>query len=130
MPNPKLLFVYGTLRPGGSAPIAARAGLSHVGPARARGRLYLVADYPALIADPAGEAVTGDLFAIADEATLAAIDAYEECGPDDPPPHEYARKTIMVETDTGPVIAWTYLYARDTSGLERIAGGDFLSRRS
>lgn len=128
MPDIALLFVYGTLRPGGGAPIEISALLRHIGPARGRGRLYRVADYPGVVADPAGEAVIGDLYAIEDAAALAAIDAYEECGPDDPLPHEYARVAITVETDAGPVAAWTYLYARDSTGLTRIAGGDFLSR--
>ena len=34
---------------------------------------------------------------------------------------------LAVETDSGTVTAWTYLYARDTADLERLAGGDFLA---
>ena len=33
----------------------------------------------------------------------------------------------MVRSADAPVEAWTYVYARDVAGLERIASGDFLA---
>lgn len=98
----------------------------HVGPAIARGILYRVADYPGLVAGPLGE-VVGDLFALPDPAmVLARLDEHEECSDHFPRPHEYRRERLIVMTPQGPVEAWTYLYAWDTSGLEPVADGDFL----
>ena len=122
------LFVYGTLRAGFDGPMARRLGARarRTGPARARGALYRITDYPALAPGDAGW-VTGDLFALADAAaTLAWLDDYEECAPHFPEPHEYRRVRLAVEGPDGPVEAWAYVYARDVAGLERIVGGDFL----
>ncbi|MDI1295848.1 MAG: gamma-glutamylcyclotransferase [bacterium] len=124
-----LLFVYGTLRPGFDGPMAAwlRGAARPVGPAWIGGALYRVADYPGFVPGAAGH-VAGDLFALADPATvLPILDAHEECSDAFPEPHEYRRERLIVETAEGPVAAWTYVYARDVSALERIEGGDFLA---
>lgn len=123
-----LLFVYGTLRPGFDGPMAQRlrAEAEHLGTARTTGAMVMVADYPGFV--PGGaEEVVGDLFALRDAATLDWLDAYEECAPHDPPPHEYRREAVQVVGKDGPVMAWTYVYAFSTDGLERVAGGDFLA---
>lgn len=127
-------FAYGTLRPG--APRAAlpadladllAACAQPVGPARVRGRLLRVADYPALVLDDDSGWVTGDLMRMTAPARLLpALDAYEECSPDFPPPQEYRRALIDIEGPDGPIPAWVWLYARPTEGLPVIASGDFL----
>jgi gamma-glutamylcyclotransferase (GGCT)/AIG2-like uncharacterized protein YtfP len=69
----------------------------------------------------------GELFRLPDAAAiLAVLDEHEECGAHFPPPQEYRRERVKVETADGVVEAWTYVYARDVTGLERIASGDFL----
>ncbi|MDO7836500.1 gamma-glutamylcyclotransferase family protein [Sphingobium sp. HBC34] len=123
------LFVYGTLRAGFDSSMARRlrAEARLIGPARAQGLLYRITHYPGFV--PGGDAwVMGDLFALADAATtLAWLDEYEECAPHFPPPHEYRRVRTSVAGPHGPVLAWTYAYARAVDGLARIDGGDFLS---
>lgn len=123
------LFVYGTLRPDFDGPMAKRlkSESRHIGPAHVRGRLHCIADYPGLIM--AGDGwVHGDLMLMADAgATLAWIDAYEECALHFPEPHEYRRKVALVEGGMGDVRAWTYIYALPVTGLPIVAGGDFLT---
>lgn len=123
-----LLFVYGSLRPGVDGEMAAwlASAARHVGRATARGRLYRVDTYPGFVPDEEG-CVVGDLFRMIDpEKVLAALDDYEECVAPFPEPREYRREMVRVESDAGPVTAWTYVYARDVGGLERIGSGDFL----
>ncbi|MFC3443043.1 gamma-glutamylcyclotransferase [Sphingobium rhizovicinum] len=126
------LFVYGTLRAGFDGPMARRlrAEAALVGPARVKGVLYRIADYPGLTIG--GEHwVAGDLFALPDaDATLGWLDIYEECAPSFPQPHEYRRQICAVEAAGGMIDAWVYVYARDTAALDRIDGGDFLNPRA
>ncbi|ANN78684.1 gamma-glutamylcyclotransferase [Bordetella flabilis] len=80
------VFVYGTLRRGeinDLARAAAGAGLpmpEYVGVASVPGRLYDFGDWPGLLPDPAGAAVTGDVYRI-DPALLPVMDAIEEYDP-------------------------------------------------
>ncbi|HJT40314.1 MAG TPA: gamma-glutamylcyclotransferase family protein [Sphingobium sp.] len=124
----QLLFVYGTLRRGFDGPMACwLASVSQYrGIARAQGRLYRIDHYPGFV--PGGAHwVAGDLLALSDAPTiLATLDAYEECAPHFPEPHEYRRERLLVESPSGPVAAWTYVYALDVGGLARIESGDFL----
>lgn len=126
------LFVYGTLRTDFDGPMARRLRTEAVlvGPARVKGALYCIADYPGMVmADE--DWVTGDLFALPDPAaTLRWLDIYEECAPCFPRPHEYRRERWEVEVAGGTIDAWVYVYARDTAGLDRIDGGDFLTPRA
>lgn len=99
----------------------------HAGVASASGALYRIDYYPGFVPGPDG-IVTGDLFLLPDAgAVLSVLDEHEECAAHFPQPHEYRRERISVGTTTGPAEAWTYVYARDVTGLERIASGDFLA---
>ncbi len=126
-----LLFVYGTLMRGYDHPmarmLAARA--SWRGAARCRGRLYRIAHYPGLVmSDETSDLVHGDVFTLPDDngALLAALDDYEGCGTNDPPPHPYAREVIEVTLADGTHMpAWTYVYRLPVDETRRIAGGRF-----
>jgi gamma-glutamylcyclotransferase (GGCT)/AIG2-like uncharacterized protein YtfP len=60
-------------------------------------------------------------------STLAVLDAYEGCGPGDPPPHQFERQVVDVLMDDGQTIgAWVYVYCLDTAGRARILSGDYL----
>lgn len=123
-----LIFVYGTLRPGGSAEARMTGHGRWLGPARAAGRLYRIAHYPGFIAGDAGDWVTGALFEADDPvALLAALDTYEGCGPDDPAPQEYRRARIAVLYEGVVRQAWTYLYTWPVDEGAQIADGDFLA---
>jgi gamma-glutamylcyclotransferase (GGCT)/AIG2-like uncharacterized protein YtfP len=126
-----LIFVYGTLRPGGSAEARMTGHGRWLGPARAAGRLYRIAHYPGFVAgadNDDGGRVTGALFEADDPtALLAALDIYEGCGPDDPEPQEYRRARIAVAHDGGVRRAWTYVYTWPVDERAWIADGDFLA---
>lgn len=122
-----LIFVYGTLRPGGSAEARMAGHGRWLGPATAAGRLYRISHYPGFVADGTGGVVHGALFEATDpDALLAALDVYEGCGPADRQPHEYRRARIGVVHRGRPRTAWAYLYAWPVDAATRIAGGDFL----
>ncbi|RJF94106.1 gamma-glutamylcyclotransferase family protein [Sphingomonas cavernae] len=127
--DPGLLFVYGTLRRGSAHAMAARLArdVQWIGPATTRGHLFRVDWYPALAPSAGGGTVLGDLVRLLNPvASMAWLDVYEDCGVDDPLPHEYGRAWISV-TCAGVVReAQAYVWNRPLDGLDRIEGGDWL----
>lgn len=94
-----------------------------IGPCRIPGRLIDCGAYPALVDGP-GE-VVADLFEIADDALLAALDAYEEYDPADPDGSEYRRVKRALLARDGE--AWTYVWNRAPGDLPVIESGDWLA---
>jgi gamma-glutamylcyclotransferase (GGCT)/AIG2-like uncharacterized protein YtfP len=94
------------------------------------GLLFDIGSYPAAIAAAASinAVVHGELYKITNSKALwERLDAYEECSDHFPHPHEYARTIVTVYSSPNePTQSWAYLYARDTSGLKPIPGGDYL----
>jgi gamma-glutamylcyclotransferase (GGCT)/AIG2-like uncharacterized protein YtfP len=128
--TPDLLFVYGTLMRGFDHPMAQLLSRSadFLGPARCRGRLYLVKHYPGLVlSGDAGDVVFGELFRLRRPAELLReFDMYEACGEGFAEPTEYLRQRLAVTTDDGaPSEAWTYVYNWPVDSLPRIASGRF-----
>jgi gamma-glutamylcyclotransferase (GGCT)/AIG2-like uncharacterized protein YtfP len=126
------LFVYGTLMRGFDHPMAKLLSRSaeFIGEARCQGRLYLVKHYPGLVlSDDVGDVVYGELVRLhTPEASLAAFDDYEGCGPGVASP-QYLRQVLPVTLDGGTVTeAWTYVYNRPVAKLKRIASGRFLEQ--
>jgi gamma-glutamylcyclotransferase (GGCT)/AIG2-like uncharacterized protein YtfP len=124
-----LLFVYGTLRQGSNHANAARLAResSWLGTATLPGTLYRVSWHPALVLE-GEDTVTGDLLRLTDPAaSLIWLDAFESCGPDDPPPHDYRREIASVMTASGAVEAMVYVWNLGVEGLERMPGGDWLA---
>lgn len=127
-----LLFVYGTLRRGSDHANAARLARESdwLGRARLTGTLFRVSWHPALVLEGA-DTVIGDLVRLHDRAaSLPWLDAFESCGPDDPPPHDYRRETATVHTSSGAAQAMVYIWNLPFDGLERIASGDWLARET
>jgi gamma-glutamylcyclotransferase (GGCT)/AIG2-like uncharacterized protein YtfP len=128
-----LLFVYGTLMRGFDHPMAQllSRGADFLGPARCRGRLYLVKHYPGLVlSEDADDVVFGDLFRLRQpDELLREFDMYEACGEGFAAPTEYVRQRLAVTGDDGaPSEAWTYVYNWPVEGLPRIASGRFLEK--
>lgn len=126
----ELLFVYGTLRRdrGGGMHRYLADRAMFVGAAACRGRLYLLDGYPGAVADDSGcSLVLGELYRLQDPAaTLATLDAYEECGTACGAESEYVRTVARVSLADGTEAeAWIYYYNRPVDGLVRITSGDF-----
>ncbi len=127
--TPPLLFVYGTLRRGSDHPNAERLARESewLDTATLTGTLYRVSWHPALVLE-GSDTVTGDLLRLTDPtASLPWLDAFENCGPDDPPPHDYRREMAEVTTTDGSVPAMVYVWNLPFEGLERMPGGDWLA---
>lgn len=130
MQEPELLFVYGTLRRdcGGEMHRYLADHALFVGAAACRGRLYLLDGYPGAVADDSGSSlVQGELYRLQDPAaTLATLDAYEECGAACGDESEYVRTVARISLADGTEAeAWIYYYNRPVDGLVRIESGDF-----
>lgn len=126
------IFVYGTLMRGFDHPMAKllASGAAYLGEASCRGRLYLVAHYPGLLCSAlAADMVYGDLFRMREpDRLLAALDDYEEVGPDHEQPTLYRRELLPVTSGDGSIVqAWTYIYNRPVNEAQRIASGRFLA---
>lgn len=119
--DPICLFVYGSLRSGGSA-AGYLSGCSPIGTFRIPGSLYdLDGDYPALVLDEAGE-VEGEVWRCPTEL-LTLLDRYELV-------HEgmYERARVRV----GEHDCWTYVAGPALAALlvpeRRIASGTWPPR--
>ena len=113
---PILLFIYGTLHPDRAPRAIAHAArrLASIGPATICGRVYDLGAYPGAILDPAAPPIPGELFAVPDEATLAALDAYEDYRPDAPASSLFLRvETTATMPDGSHHPCWVYVYNRE-----------------
>jgi gamma-glutamylcyclotransferase (GGCT)/AIG2-like uncharacterized protein YtfP len=126
------LFVYGTLRHAASHPMAAHLNQQAklLGPASYQGKLYKVADYPAVIASSnPTDKVYGEVYQLFSADLWSILDDYEECSPSFAQPTEYRRLLQTIYLANGDEIsAWVYLYNRSVSGFEVIESGDFLGK--
>jgi len=126
------VFVYGTLRRGEpNRPLIEPLVASSL-PARVRGDMYTLGEYPAVI--PGGGRVRGELLGFTDLAeALRRMDELESYhGPGDPR-NEYERAVVRAELEDGRTEdCYCYLYAKPYF-LQRFArpvpGGDWLARR-
>ncbi len=129
------LFAYGTLLSGIGHPMhelidhyATFSGLGYI-----NGKLYEVADYPALVlSNNVKKIVKGEIYKIQDEGTLLKyLDEYEGCSPKSRKPYEYRRNLVMIhDADHHSFLVWTYLYQYPVSHLHLIPTGDYLAYRN
>ena len=124
-----LLFVYGTLRRGGSNDIARVApGARWAGTARVRGRLYDLGAYPAMLLDAGAGWVAGEVYVVP-AADWPALDALEEPVSPARPDGEYFKQAAEVEDTNGrAALAWIYVANPAVLRLDReIAAGDWIA---
>lgn len=130
MPNPNVIFTYGTLRPGlGDRPEAQefRATARHIGPARFQGKLYAIDWYPGVVdcSDPSS-AVIGDIFEVGKNSDFfEKLDRYEGCSPEWQEPFEYVRTVRSVQHDGRMLPAWIYLFNWEITDQPLIESGNF-----
>lgn len=113
----ELVFVYGTLRSGGSNAFRMASG-KKLADATVRGRLYHIDWYPGLVLDPAAGPVAGELHEMPAPA-MAELDAFEGT--------EYRRVTAAVNlADGGAATAWIWEWSQPVDESRRISHGDWL----
>lgn len=132
---PTPVFVYGTLRPGGTnhAPVLGGRVASWEAAVLPAALLYHGPGYPYAVDGPAGAEVRGELvhpLPGVHEAVLADLDRLEEYVPGDPDSlYERVRREV-VTSDGRRTAAWVYLAGPAVRGAlsatgRRVAGGDW-----
>lgn len=123
-PPARHVFVYGTLRRGGTNDInRLRPAPRFIGMARVAGSLYHLGGYPGMTLG-GGRWVTGEVYAIA-PALESVLDEIEDLGAN--PSDEYAKRDIVVEVEGRSVPCLVYeVNPRYVESAQRIAGGDWL----
>jgi len=112
-----LVFVYGTLRHGGSNHFRMEGG-ALVSPATVQGSLYRIDWYPALILNAKAPTVLGEVYRMPANC-LAHLDAYE--GP------EYHRLQATATTPDGLELqVWIWEWKESIAHLPIIESGDWL----
>lgn len=128
-PATDLLFTYGTLRraAGHAAHRLLADSAELVGHGFVRGRLYQAAEFPVLVVDPQGVAVTGEVYRVfAPPAAFVRLDQYEGFDPASPDTSEFRRDLVQVALNDGrTVTAWAYVYQRPLFDLQPIPHGDY-----
>lgn len=119
------VFVYGTLRRGGSNHFRL-AGAEFISIGTVRGRLYRIDWYPGLVLDETGDEIHGDVYAV-DAELLAALDIFEGLSAGEIDGSEYRRvpATIM-RRDSRTATAWVWEWIGMTSESHRLTDGDWL----
>ncbi|HEX4823798.1 MAG TPA: gamma-glutamylcyclotransferase [Candidatus Polarisedimenticolaceae bacterium] len=121
------LFVYGTLRRGEMRhPILERHGGRLIGEGRIEGTLVDLGPHPGLIGQAREHPVVGEIYAFDDLArVLGETDRVEGFLGFGDPSSQYRRGVVSVSLggDAPSVMAWTYLFAGEVSGLPVVPGG-------
>lgn len=117
------VFVYGTLRRGGTMHALLGERARFEAPARLRGTLYHLGDFPGLVRDSPG-VVAGEVFELSGEParqkeTLQVLDAYEG--------QHFVREQGAVRTPSGVMTVWFWTWTK-TRALPRILSGDWMQR--
>ncbi len=120
-----LIFVYGTLRRGGSDHFRM-AGAEFVALGSITGRIYRINWYPGLMLDPAGDEIRGEVYAV-DSELLSSLDVFEGLSAGEIQGSEYRRvETTVIQQDSQPQTAWVWEWVGIVDESQRIASGDWL----
>ena len=116
--NDERVFVYGTLRPGGSNHFRL-AGANFFAAATVFGRLYQIDWYPGAVLDEAADEITGEIYLISPDM-LDELDRFEG--------DEYRRvKTQARVQDGNTVSVWIWEWLGVCDETHRITSADWLS---
>jgi gamma-glutamylcyclotransferase (GGCT)/AIG2-like uncharacterized protein YtfP len=125
----ELVFVYGTLRRGGSNAFRMEAA-EFVGRGRMEGRLHVISWYPGLVVGHGSGWVVGELYRVTPEH-LGALDAFEGISAGEVEGAEYRRVVVPVLLEGAifeeSVEAWAYEWTGPVDEERWIPSGDWLS---
>ena len=123
--NTNPVFVYGTLRKGGSNHFRME-GSDFIGEGEISGKMYRIDWYPALLCG--GDTFVKGEFYRVDDSTLEALDHFEGITPDATEPREYRRVKASVSLSGGETEdAWVWEWAGDIGNAEPLDGEDWLA---
>jgi gamma-glutamylcyclotransferase (GGCT)/AIG2-like uncharacterized protein YtfP len=114
------VFVYGTLRKGGSNHFRMDGADFHAA-GTVRGRLYHIDWYPGLVLDPLAECVSGEVYQVP-TSMFNALDQFEG--------DAYRRVQAEVSFQNPvlpPTRAWVWEWLGEVDESRRIAGGDWFA---
>ncbi len=124
-PPLQLVFVYGTLRRGGSNHFRM-VGAEFIAAATVAGRMYRIDWYPGLVLDDKGAEIHGEVYAVEPEL-LAVLDVFEGLSAGEIRGSEYHRiHATVMRRDSQPVTAWVWEWIGITDEASRISDGDWL----
>lgn len=124
----ELVFVYGTLRRGGSNHFRM-SGADLVAEGRIRGRIYKIAWYPGLVLGDEGE-VIGEVYSV-DAGQLLELDAFEGLSAGEIEGSEYRRVKAVVYRPGGKTVpAWVWEWIGPFDEKTLIGHGDWLAVES
>jgi gamma-glutamylcyclotransferase (GGCT)/AIG2-like uncharacterized protein YtfP len=121
----QVVFVYGTLRRGGSNHFRM-AGAEFISTGTITGRMYRIDWYPGLVLDPVGDEIHGEAYRV-DPEQLTALDLFEGLAAGETEGSEYRRvETTVIQQDSQALSAWVWEWLGETDESQRIADGDWL----
>lgn len=120
----ELVFVYGTLRRGGSNHFRM-SGADLVAEGRVTGKIYRIDWYPGLVLGGEGR-VKGEVYSV-DAAQLLELDAFEGLSAGEVEGSEYRRvKADVFRDDGGTIGAWVWEWIGPFDEARLVADGDWL----
>ena len=123
------LFIYGTLLSADNDFGAyLKKNSTYISSGSFSGLLYDMGEYPGAIYKPnISERVYGNIILLNDDpSVLKTIDEYEGFGENEEQPNLFVRELIPVETVSGVINCWVYLYNLSVAGHTQIISGCYL----
>lgn len=125
-PSRELVFVYGTLRRGGSNHFRMDSA-DYVTEGRICGKMYKIDWYPGLVLDDAGDDILGEVYSV-DSELLGNLDSFENVSAGDTEGREYRRVLTTVTRPDGETLnAWIWEWLGEIDENQRLSGGDWLA---
>ena len=124
----ELVFVYGTLRRGGSNAFRME-GAEFIGTGRVEGKLYVISWYPGLVPGRDLGWVSGDVFRVGPQQ-MRALDEFEGLAAGEIEGSEYRRVKVPVFLEEIPQgearCAWVYEWKGPVDESRQISSGDWI----
>ena len=120
----ELVFVYGTLRRGGSNAFRME-GAAFRGAARVQGELHAITWYPGLTLKEGAGWVIGEVYRVGPEQ-MRALDEFEGLSAGEVEGSEYRRVKVSVVLGEAMVPAWVYEWMGPVDPGKKVVSGDWL----
>ena len=121
----ELVFVYGTLRRGGSNHFRM-SGADFMADGLVRGKIYHIDWYPGLVLGDEGD-VRGEVYSV-DAGQLLELDEFEGISAGEIEGNQYRRvKTVVHKSDGHTLGAWVWEWLGPVDDARWVAAGDWLT---